>query len=638
MKSFSIISILLVFLVSNQCFSQSSEVIKKKISHANLKKKADLYLDLGLQVYYETGSPDSLLKYTLLSLQLAKKTKDIRTEINAYKFSSTAYAFLNDFEKSNLQLDEALKLSKRINHKMNIADVYNKYGYNYQLQNKPEKAIKAYISASSKFEEINEYDELIISYQNITSIFSELNQPKQTKYYLDKMVLLLPKIKDTFQICSSYSAIADRYCYLFEKTGKYEDLTLKYTQKGIRESIRYKIYNELGELYNTLGNFYFFKEKFQKSKSQFIKTLNYSDFINDGVKSEAYFGLFDCYKKSKDWFKAGIILDSLEKLTFIQSYNSLKLRQLKCIYEYAKNTKKTELALKSLEELKQIEDSTLNLEKSAKITELEEKYNRVKNETTILKLSRERKIDEQKANIQSLKINQLIIGLLLLLLILSIIIYLYYQSTQKRKRKIIEVEQRLNRARMDPHFVFNVLAAVQALQMDPLRKDEASNYLTRISKLMRLTLESTYIELTSLEDEIDFLKEYIELQKLLKNNCFSYSFQIDDKIDPFDSQIPSMILQPFIENAIEHGVAGAPNNGFIEIRIDKKQQEFQISIFDNGKGVKNISFERKYPSRATSIVKDRLSILKDSYKKNARFETNLKENGGYEVVITLPIL
>lgn len=612
--------------------------IKQKIQKATPKQKADLYLDLGLQLYYETGQPDSLLNYTLRSLELARQIKDVRTEINALKFSSSAYALKGDFVNSNKQLDEGLRLSKKIKHKMNIADIYNKYGYNYQLQNQSEQSIKAYINAAKIFAEIKNYNELIIVYQNISTIFSELDQLDETIFYTNKMIENLHLVTDKFNKVSTYSAIASQFKYISKSKPIYYDSIYKYAQLGIPIAKKNKLFNEVSELQNALGYYYYKRKNTDAAINSYQEALSNMAFINDAVKFDAYIGLHNCYIRKSQLPAAGSLLDSVKNIPLINQYLSLKIDYLNAKYLYEKKTNKTGQALATLEIVKTLEDSLLNIDKGKRINELEQKYNRVKNESTIRDLSRDKKIADQKSSIQSLKINQLVIGLLLLFLILTIIIYLYYQSTQKRKRKIIEVEQRLNRARMDPHFVFNVLAAVQALQLDPLRKDEAPLFLSRISKVMRLTLESTYTELTSLEDEIDFLNEYLVLQKLLKNNCFDYSIEIADDIDPFDIQLPGMILQPFLENAIEHGVAGAQQDGFVSLKIEIVNNELHLVIFDNGKGKRSEHKERAYPSRATSIIQDRLSLLKDSYKKNARFETNLKEFGGYEVQIILPLL
>jgi len=629
---------LFLLLVCSHNYAQdlSSGQIKQKMTTVSQQKKADLYLDLGVQLYYESGNPDSLIKYCLKSLALAEKLNEKNIQVNAYKFSANGYSLKRDFVNSNKQLNKGLALAKKINHQMSIADIYNKFGYNYQMVNQPEKAIESYLHAAESFEKINEWGELIIVYQNVSSIFSELEHTEETAFYTRKMIETLPRVTSKFHKASTYSAVTDRFYRLSKSNPKYLDSVYKYTQIGIPFALKNNFNDEAAGLYNSLANYNYAKQNIALSLTNYKKALSFKGAINEGVKADAYFGLYNCYSHEKNWKLAGQCLDSIATFPLIQSYLSLKVQYYQSRYAYSKQTNNNTQALIALEVVKGLEDSLLNAKKTKIISELEQKYNRTKNESTIKGLNQQQKILVQKDEIQQLQITQLIFGVLLLFIIIALIAYFYWNSNQNKKRKIIEIEQRLNRARMDPHFTFNVLAALQSLQLNPDRKEEVGEYIGRFSKIMRLSLESTFTELTTLEDELDFLQEYIELQRLLKNNSFDVEITIADSIEPFDTLIPGMIIQPFIENAIEHGLSQKEQNGLIRLEINLQQNEIHILISDNGSGASSQRAEKAYPSRATQIIRDRLSLLSDTYKKNAKFETDFTNESGYQVTIVLP--
>ncbi len=122
-------------------------------------------------------------------------------------------------------------------------------------------------------------------------------------------------------------------------------------------------------------------------------------------------------------------------------------------------------------------------------------------------------------------------------------------------------------------------------------------------------------------------------------NRFNYSIDIDEAIDTFETYIPSMIIQPFIENSIEHGFEMSTKEGNINIHFSKQATELIIILTDNGRGLNADKKEKKYPSRATQIIKDRLLILNKHYKSNSDFEIKSGENGSGTVVkIRLPFL
>lgn len=284
------------------------------------------------------------------------------------------------------------------------------------------------------------------------------------------------------------------------------------------------------------------------------------------------------------------------------------------------------MAYENKEKERAITDSIRHTDKIKTVNELEQKYNKAKNEKTIKELAQQRGI-------------YLLLAVAGLLALIGLVFFIR-QQTLRNKQRVLETEQRLNRARMNPHFFFNALSSLQSFALEGNDGKSIATNLSKFSHIMRETLESTYKEYVTIEQENDFLREYLELQKIRFPQKFSYAITIADSIEPEDSLIPSMILQPFIENSIEHGFSGINYPGHIAISFEKSGNDLQVKIIDNGKGLSGVAKEdSEHISRASQIIKDRIYLLNIKLKTKASFsiENNSNENG-VTVSIKLPLL
>lgn len=275
---------------------------------------------------------------------------------------------------------------------------------------------------------------------------------------------------------------------------------------------------------------------------------------------------------------------------------------------------------------KKITDSLNTAEKASAVAEVEKKYNQARNEKTIRELHQQKQIYLLMAAA----------GLLLA----GVIAFFFRQQSLRQKQKILETEQRLNRARMNPHFFFNALTAMQRFAMKENNGMALASSLSKFSHIMRETLESTYKDYVTVKQEMEFLREYLEIQKLRFPELFSYALMVDGEMDKEEVLIPSMILQPFIENSIEHGFAGIGYPG--EIRVDFRLQgrEVLVEIRDNGKGLPEPGARAsEHISRASQIIRDRIYLLNIKLKCKAAFSIDNQKNGpGVQVTIRLPLI
>lgn len=177
-----------------------------------------------------------------------------------------------------------------------------------------------------------------------------------------------------------------------------------------------------------------------------------------------------------------------------------------------------------------------------------------------------------------------VIGALLLAAIIGLIYYFRTKNKQKQelnRRRICELELRAIRSQMNPHFIFNALSSIQNL-INRSANQEANKYLIDFSRLLRKVLATSEKKLVTLSDEIEQLQLYLKLEQL--RFPFSYSLTVDENIQPDTIEIPGMLIQPFVENAVKHGIAPR-GTGEIIIRLSLQNQLLIIDITDDGPGL-----------------------------------------------------
>ena len=236
------------------------------------------------------------------------------------------------------------------------------------------------------------------------------------------------------------------------------------------------------------------------------------------------------------------------------------------------------------------------------------------------------------------------------ILISSIIIYRINKTKQKAvvQLKLSEdlafAEQQALQSMMNPHFIFN---AVNSVQQYIIRNDkkEANKYLTQFARLIRLNLETSKNKYITLEEEIERLSLYLQFEKVRFGDKLEYSITVTPELEADKIYIPSMIIQPFVENAIWHGLIPKPENGHVNINIEKQDSNLIIKVVDNGVGYNNGEQEKTdsiKTSMGTEITKRRLELLEKQTGKAHFFITEATDpynesDKGVTIVITIPL-
>jgi len=199
----------------------------------------------------------------------------------------------------------------------------------------------------------------------------------------------------------------------------------------------------------------------------------------------------------------------------------------------------------------------------------------------------------------------------ILSLLLITIFFIIYKRRKEYEVRIINQKNDLERAalqaQMNPHFVFNVLNSIQNYIMKNER-ESAMNYLGTFAKLVRQNLNASIDKSIAIQDEIQMLKSYLELEQLRFKNKFDYKITVDDTINDRIDKIPAMLIQPHVENAIIHGMKHITDKGFIQVTFRNESQNIVVDVQDNGKGV-STDTTQEHISHGQSITKRRLALL-----------------------------
>lgn len=234
----------------------------------------------------------------------------------------------------------------------------------------------------------------------------------------------------------------------------------------------------------------------------------------------------------------------------------------------------------------------------------------------------------------------------------SFIVFIFYRARREaffKEREtafrlgISELQLKVLRTQISPHFIFNCLNSIHHF-MHKNNVEAASDYLIKFSRLIRHVLETSYDRMIPLADEIQALKLYMELEQLRTRSSFAFDIDVDEDINVDKVHVPPLMIQPFAENAIWHGLNQKAVGGMVSIKIAKADKMLACVIEDNGKksDVKepyDLAHFVKRESHGMSLIQGRLEVINKLYKTDAAFQVDHLSRDtekGTRVTLTLP--
>ncbi|MHA7056483.1 histidine kinase [Aquimarina sp. M1] len=354
------------------------------------------------------------------------------------------------------------------------------------------------------------------------------------------------------------------------------------------------------------------------------------------VRVPAYVNAAEAYMHSNDLDNAEYY--ATESLNAIKSLNNLytetkSLQTLATIQEKKGDYQK---ALKNYKAANILNDSLVSADRKVEISRKEIQYEADKREALAFAEA------ERQRNIK----NVLLVsgGAIVLASLLAFVFYRRKQKSDTAKKEaefnanVAEVELKALRAQMNPHFIFNSLNSIG----DYILNNEtlaASDYLGMFARLMRMTLENSDKQLITLEEDIELLSTYLAIEQKRFEKAFEFDITVSDNLDTDEVLLPPMLLQPFVENSIVHGLTKTKKGGKIHISFSSQHNELICAVEDNGSGrtaSKTKPSQYKKSSMGVSITQNRIAILTKTKGTNGSVHIEDKEVGT-KVTVTLPL-
>lgn len=578
--------------------------IEKKLADLKTKLKppsdsAFYYLALG-NLYYSKSDILTAKIYLRKSLQLLETSNDYN-EITGDLSSQIAHLFLYEGKRdsSYYYYNKAVTIYKKNKIYKSLSQAYYELGLECYATSKVSLAIENLFKSIKVGIIQKKYADVSVSYRLLSKISRDQNT--SSKYnYIDSAIYYAEKSEDNYTMVYSYFlngeyhidekkfdegyAIAKKIETIYKKDtlnhwikSDYNEYFARYYQakgdysnciKFYKKTIDINIANnyfggKIGWMYNNMGDVCITNDRHEEAIVYFDSAIVYSERFQDlNLKWYAYYNIISAYQGLKDYKTA---------LNYFWKYDS-------------------------------INNIILTKENGSKIAELQTKYDVERKENQIKLLNKDNELNKENIEKQHQRILflSIIIGVTLLLILIVIVAYRTKRKANillsKQKQEIIDKTEQLNKqaadiamykAQMNPHFLFNAINSVQLFVLEK-QSHLALEYLSDLSKLMRSTLNFSDKEFISIKDEIDYLNQYIRFEKLRCDNKFEFHVTISDKIDAENTCVLPMLIQPFIENAVKHGVIPKTEKGSIVVGFEKitilTNEFLKITIDDDGVG------------------------------------------------------
>ncbi|MFB6320252.1 tetratricopeptide repeat protein [Saccharicrinis sp. FJH54] len=595
------------------------------------------YIELGIEHFYQ-NSYDKALNNFFSALHVAQAIRDIDLLSECYSEIGIVYKNQGDFDKALSYYNSALEMAGQTadsswiaSCQINMANVYKGKGYFTIAQ-------RYYFDALSTLERKRHDRRLAACYQNIGEIYQKQKDYNLALDYYRKSLDLGTSSKDRIR----QIVINLNIGYVYTLKANYpEARNYLFKALNLYDETGYK--HELDNCYLLLGDTYLYEQNLNEAKQYFTKALEIAERKDDRksrVESERRLG--ELALLNGDSGVADRYFRRAYEQAKLLGSPELKIETAKALYGFLQKTGKYKEALVYVSEEMQLKDSLFSSEKYKAIKELEIQHNLEKKDQQLSLLTERTQVQELKLS----RRNRMVIALVAVLVLMVIIGYLInVQNKLIDKHRAMELEQKLLRSQMNPHFIFNALIAIQSYiyKKEPVL---AGDYLAKFADLIRLTLENSRNEFVPISREIKTMQTYIDLQSLRFEHMFKYMLRVDDALQTEGFSLPPMFAQPFIENAIEHGLRHRAEPGQLEVSYELySENSIKIRINDNGIGREaagKLKVKSEHTSLAMQITRDRLTVLNRKYRDKYMFNVvDVKaddgKTGGTALEIILPL-
>ncbi len=525
--------------------------------------------------YLAAGSTDEALSFTDSLMEIYREGGDTINWARALSMKAWFLNFQSRYQEAIKEGHRALRAQKSIGDTLGAASTLNRIGVSYLYFKRYDDAHTYLEKALETFTKYKDTARMDVILNNLGVVCSEQSREREAIEYYQRSLQLRLNVGNYHWIAYSYSNIGDSYKAL-----------------GNLDSAKYYLLKSV-ETFKT------------KSSHKSVPAL-----VAVGV-SELYYLLGD-YEEALPWGEKA--LQEAQQINHREVVLMARKILSETLFEMGR-FEQAYLMNKAYQELQTELDSANNF---AQVAEIEARYKNAEKEAEIARL--------QSANLKAQnKAQRLWIMVLVTLVVAGLIVFLiviWYQKKLQRnaleqselKARLSEIRMLALRSQMNPHFIFNCINTTQNFVLNSDKK-AAYEYLSNFARLLRMVLENSGKNKVPLEDEIEQIRLYIELESIRFEGKFEYSIELTPELENGVFEIPGMVLQPIVENAILHGLLNRKDDkGKLNIRLTVEEDRIHCEVRDNGVGrvaASRIKSRKEEHYRSTAIpnIRERLEIL-----------------------------
>ena len=659
--NFRLIALLTIFSLSTWADSPTDSLLAELVTAQGTKRvdvlnqlgeayryqeieKADQYLDSALRfaesIDYPRGIGQAHLRlggnaiikgateagiyHTQKALSFFEALNDQEGIANANKNLGILAYYRGDNEAAKRYYRNALKIFQEIGDTRGQAKCYANTGLVWVMQGEYDQALGEFMKSLRCNEQLNDQEGVGSDYVYLAQVYQHTNDLAQALRYQKKALAIFKATNNQIRQSMLLSDIGKTY---HQQQGW--EQALGYYRQALTLQKRLGNERERGTTLGNIGAVYEELQQPRKARAYYQQSLAIARKVGNErnvpvlLRNLAELALQQrAYDTAVAYLAQTITLSQKlgHKSDLQQAYHLLYR-----VYEAQENYRQ---ALRHYQISQAYQDSLFSEEKSKQMAEMQTRYEVEKKEQQIAAQAQEISLLARTRHTEK-RLRLVLMTALGLLFLLILFVYRQYRLKQRsaqlldeKNREIEakngqisqmnqELEKRMLRAQMDPHFIFNSLNAIQHF-ITTNDKTSALKYLSKFSKLVRRVLENSVNTQVPLADEITLLKHYIELERLRYSHPFDYVIQVDELVDVHDTEIPFLLIQPYVENALVHGLRPKAEGGQVRIEIKRTEQYLVCVVEDNGIGRAAARQRRQqsgFPSRGMSVSRQRLETL-----------------------------
>lgn len=602
-----------------------------------------------------------LLSQTVLSQEISEDFKEkvsslIEDAPKSYKKLDTELRYS---KRDTVQLNYFLKIARENNYYEGQSYVLNQLGRNYRYSSKLDKSIEAQLKALNISEKADNDEFRVLSLNYLGVSYRRKDAIKTAIDYHQKALDIAEGVANKTQhIKRSINVALNSIGNLYQTLGQY-DLAISQFKRALE--LERELSNKLGLAINNqnIGDCFEQKEELEVALEYYRKSLAYNEDINNdygriicknsiariytkqGMPNAALV-IFEplqeqALKIGDNFITASVFINTGYAQTSIGRYaeakknirQGLKLAQesdmpaliiaaKRFLADLAANTGDYKEALRQQQEAESYENTIVNQRNLNYMNEMILRYDSEKKNNQIISLAQDAELSKIR-----LRKNQttILVAALTLGLIGTMLFIMYRKYHSDNEKKVLSLEQNMLRSQMNPHFLFNSLNSIKLYIINNDKKN-AVHYLNKFSKLVRRILEGSSLKEISLGEELETAELYLNIENIRFSDEINFEVDIAEQIDAEQVKIPSLVLQPFLENAIWHGLSSKEGEKRIWINVyNYDKYHIGIDIVDNGVGrnaSEKIKEKRvlKRKSVGIDITTERLANFSKDYQND----------------------